>query len=175
MRRLVVADVLPRNRYTVLRIVHQSGDAVDGGNSRRVDEQRFVVVGPPNHLFTRTERARECSARWSLLVLVNAEDLETLPRRIEVAQDGIQVKDTSDRRYGKVLAGPELFTVFDGRKGAALATVPYLPGREPQDGRCDPRNRRNPCVADASRTRLTRGRHPGAALGIGGSDSLHTS
>jgi rhamnogalacturonan endolyase len=55
-------------------------------------------------------------------------------RSLTVPTDGIQVKDTSDRRYGKVLTGPELFTVFDGRTGAALATVPYVPGREPQDG-----------------------------------------
>ena len=37
-------------------------------------------------------------------------------------------------RYGKVLAGPEYFTIFDGRTGAALATTDYVPGREPQDG-----------------------------------------
>ncbi len=30
---------------------------------------------------------------------------------------------------GKILRGPEYFTVFDGRTGAALATVGYLPGR----------------------------------------------
>lgn len=30
---------------------------------------------------------------------------------------------------GKILDGPEFFTVFDGRTGAALATVPYLPAR----------------------------------------------
>ena len=55
-------------------------------------------------------------------------------RSLEVPTDGAQVKDTSDRRYGKVLAGPEYFTIFDGRTGAALATTAYVPGREPQDG-----------------------------------------
>ncbi|OYU55014.1 MAG: hypothetical protein CFE25_12820 [Chitinophagaceae bacterium BSSC1] len=30
---------------------------------------------------------------------------------------------------GKILDGPEFFTVFDGRTGAALATAPYLPAR----------------------------------------------
>ena len=33
-----------------------------------------------------------------------------------------------------MLAGPEYFTIFDGRTGAALATTGYVPGREPQDG-----------------------------------------
>jgi rhamnogalacturonan endolyase len=32
-------------------------------------------------------------------------------------------------RDGKILDGPELFTIFDGRTGAALATVPYIPPR----------------------------------------------
>ncbi len=30
---------------------------------------------------------------------------------------------------GKILTGPEFFTVFDGKTGAALATTEYLPGR----------------------------------------------
>ena len=55
-------------------------------------------------------------------------------RSLEVPTDGAQVKDASDRRYGKVLAGPEYLTIFDGRTGAALATTGYVPGREPQDG-----------------------------------------
>ena len=55
-------------------------------------------------------------------------------RSLTVPTDGVQAKDTSDRRYGKILAGPEFFTIFDGRTGAALATTDYVPGREPQDG-----------------------------------------
>jgi rhamnogalacturonan endolyase len=33
---------------------------------------------------------------------------------------------------GRILAGPEYLTVFDGRTGAALATTDYLPPRHPQ-------------------------------------------
>ncbi len=39
-------------------------------------------------------------------------------RSLLVANDGIQVPATNDARYGKVLAGPEYFTVFDGLTGA---------------------------------------------------------
>ncbi len=35
------------------------------------------------------------------------------------------------RLEGRILRGPEYLTVFDGRTGAALATVPYLPRRHP--------------------------------------------
>jgi len=36
--------------------------------------------------------------------------------------------------YGKVLKGPEYFTVFSGRTGEALATTDYIPSRNPTDG-----------------------------------------
>ena len=48
--------------------------------------------------------------------------------------DGLRVASAADARFGKVLAGPEYFTIFDGRTGRALATADYIPGREPQDG-----------------------------------------
>ncbi len=42
--------------------------------------------------------------------------------------------DERSRTYGRILAGPEYFTIFDGRTGAALKTVDYIPGRSPIDG-----------------------------------------
>ena len=36
---------------------------------------------------------------------------------------------STDPKYGKVLDGPEYLTVFDGRTGAALSTVDYIPPR----------------------------------------------
>ena len=41
---------------------------------------------------------------------------------------------TADHRNdrGHIVRGPEFLTVFDGRTGAALATVNYLPGRHPE-------------------------------------------
>ena len=48
--------------------------------------------------------------------------------------DGMRVTSAADPRYGKILAGPEYFTIFDGLTGGALATVDYIPGREPLDG-----------------------------------------
>lgn len=55
-------------------------------------------------------------------------------RSLTDATDGVRVGSPSDARFGKVLAGPEFLTVFDGATGAALATADYIPGREPQDG-----------------------------------------
>ena len=39
-----------------------------------------------------------------------------------------------DRTHGRILAGPEYFTIFDGRTGEALKTVDYIPSRDPING-----------------------------------------
>ncbi|UCG47816.1 MAG: rhamnogalacturonan lyase [Phycisphaerales bacterium] len=39
-----------------------------------------------------------------------------------------------DRTHGRILDGPEYFTIFDGRTGAALKTVDYIPNRYPING-----------------------------------------
>lgn len=38
------------------------------------------------------------------------------------------------RTLGKVLDGPEFFTIFNGETGAAMATTAYIPSRYPTDG-----------------------------------------
>jgi rhamnogalacturonan endolyase len=55
-------------------------------------------------------------------------------RSLLVPTDGVQVLATNDGRYGRIVAGPEYLTVFDGRSGAALATTTYLGGRDPLNG-----------------------------------------
>ncbi|MEZ6138806.1 MAG: rhamnogalacturonan lyase, partial [Pirellulaceae bacterium] len=42
--------------------------------------------------------------------------------------------DENARRFGRILDGPEFFTIFDGESGAALETVNYVPSRYPIDG-----------------------------------------
>jgi rhamnogalacturonan endolyase len=39
-----------------------------------------------------------------------------------------------DRTHGRILDGPEYFTIFDGATGKALKTVDYIPSRYPIDG-----------------------------------------
>ncbi len=40
----------------------------------------------------------------------------------------------SSQKFGRILEGPEFLTIFDGKTGAALKTVDYIPGRDPIDG-----------------------------------------
>ena len=43
-------------------------------------------------------------------------------------------KEEGTQKYGRILTGPEFFTIFDGKTGAALKTVDYIPSRDPIDG-----------------------------------------
>ena len=56
-------------------------------------------------------------------------------RSLTIPSDSDQpAPTTSDQRFGKILAGPEYLTVFNGETGAAMASVPYVPTRYPLDG-----------------------------------------
>ncbi len=45
-----------------------------------------------------------------------------------------RIHKEGDRTHGRILDGPEYFTVFDGLTGKALKTVDYVPSRYPIDG-----------------------------------------
>ncbi|MCC9601488.1 rhamnogalacturonan lyase [Stieleria sp. JC731] len=45
-----------------------------------------------------------------------------------------RVLEERSKSFGRVLSGPEFFTVFSGTDGKALCTVDYIPGRDPING-----------------------------------------
>ena len=49
-------------------------------------------------------------------------------------KDWRNLNKASGAFYGKVLNGPEYFTIFSGRTGGALATTNYIPNRYPLNG-----------------------------------------
>ena len=42
--------------------------------------------------------------------------------------------EAGSQSYGRILKGPEFLTIFDGLTGKAMATVDYIPSRDPIDG-----------------------------------------
>ena len=50
-------------------------------------------------------------------------------RSLTVPTDGASVPSPRDAKYGRILAGPEYFTVFNGLTGGVLVSTPYLPAR----------------------------------------------
>lgn len=53
---------------------------------------------------------------------------------IVTSDSDVPVPTTSDTRFGKIIAGPEYLTVFNGETGAAMQTINYTPSRYPLDG-----------------------------------------
>jgi rhamnogalacturonan endolyase len=45
-----------------------------------------------------------------------------------------RVHDSTSQSFGRILEGPEYFTIFNGETGLAMQTVDYVPGRKPIDG-----------------------------------------
>ena len=45
-----------------------------------------------------------------------------------------RIHKEGDKTHGRILSGPEYFTIFDGQTGAALKTVEYIPSRDPING-----------------------------------------
>jgi hypothetical protein len=52
----------------------------------------------------------------------------------DATKDWRNLDKASGTFYGKILDGPEYFTIFSGRTGEALATTDYIPGRLPLNG-----------------------------------------
>ena len=52
----------------------------------------------------------------------------------DASKDWRNMDKTSGTFYGKILNGPEFFTIFSGRTGEALATTNYIPDRYPLNG-----------------------------------------
>jgi len=49
-------------------------------------------------------------------------------------KDWRNLDKASGQKYGKILDGPEYFTIFSGRTGEALVTTDYIPNRYPLNG-----------------------------------------
>lgn len=59
----------------------------------------------------------------------------TIDGKGKVIGDSIKdYRSKNPKMLGKILEGPEFFTIFDGSTGAALATTDYIPNRYPTDG-----------------------------------------
>lgn len=52
----------------------------------------------------------------------------------DASKDWRNMDKSSGTFYGKILDGPEFFTIFSGRTGEALATTNYIPDRLPLNG-----------------------------------------
>lgn len=78
--------------------------------------------------------------------------------------------DETSNRYGKILDGPEYFTIFNGQTGAAIVTTDYTPSRYPINGwggiggNGDNDNRGNRCDRFLACIAYLDGEHPSVVM-----------
>lgn len=60
-------------------------------------------------------------------------DAEADWRNLDPPSAAEKRRGRGNARYGKILSGPEFLTVFSGRDGAALDSIPFQPARSPED------------------------------------------
>lgn len=129
-------------------ILHQVGKGLDNSFNGMTDKpviQAYKLDG--THLWTidlgRNIREGEHYTQFIVIDMDGDGKAEVAMKTADGTIDGKgkvigdSSKDYRSRKpatLGKVLDGPEFFTVFDGQTGAALATTAYIPSRYPTDG-----------------------------------------
>ena len=113
---------------------------LDGTHLWRIDLGRNIRAGAHYTQFMVYDLDGDGEPKWPArlptarsMALAVIGDANKDYRSLMVPTDGIQVPATNDPRYGKVLAGPEYFTIFEGLRERP-ATTNYIAGRDPLDG-----------------------------------------
>ena len=143
-----VADLDGDGEYEI--VVHQSGRTHDNSHSGLTDEpvlDAYQLDG--KHLWRinlgRNIRDGEHYTQFMVYDLDGDGKAEVVCKTADGSEDGKgnvigdgqadwRTTDEKSRLFGRVLHGPEFLTVFDGRTGAELKTVDYVPNRNPIDG-----------------------------------------
>lgn len=129
-------------------ILHQVGKGLDNSFNGVTDKpiiQAYKLDG--THLWTidlgRNIREGEHYTQFIVIDMDGDGKAEVAMKTADGTIDGKgKVIGDSSKDYrsnkpatlGKILDGPEYFTIFDGLTGAALATTDYIPSRYPTDG-----------------------------------------
>lgn len=129
-------------------IVHQAGKGYDNSFSGITDKpllQAYRLDGTLLWTIDLGRNIREGEHYTQFIVIDMDGDgkAEVAMKTADGTIDGIgnvigdstkDYRSRDTRTLGKVLDGPEYFTIFNGLTGAALATVDYIPSRYPTDG-----------------------------------------
>lgn len=120
-------------------ILHQTGRGRDNASAGLTDPpifQAYKLDGTLLWTINLGKNIRE-GAHYTQFMVYDLDGdgiAEVCMKTADGSIDGLgkPIGDSSKdyrNKDGKILDGPEYFTVFDGRTGAALATAPYLPAR----------------------------------------------
>lgn len=132
-----VGDLNGNGQYEI--IVHMTGRGRDTPSKGFTDEpvfQAYTLEGDFLWEINLGKNIRE-GAHYTQFIVIDMDGdgkAEFACKTADGTIDGTgKVIGDADKDWrnedGKILQGPEYFTVFDGETGAALATVDYIPGR----------------------------------------------
>ncbi len=125
-------------------VVHQAGRGRDNGANGSTDEpllEAYKLDGTFLWRINLGKNIRE-GAHYTQFMVYDLDGdgrAEVACKTADGTIDGTgKVIGDSTKHWvgtdGKIMAGPEFFTIFDGKTGAALATTDYIPSRNPTDG-----------------------------------------
>ncbi|MBC7915445.1 MAG: rhamnogalacturonan lyase [Pyrinomonadaceae bacterium] len=139
---LSAADLDGDGEYEV--IVHQTGRGRDTPANGLTDPPIFQAYKMDGTMLWEINLGRNIreGAHYTQFIVYDLDgdgSAEFSCKTGDGTRDGIGkfVGDTSKdwrNNRGKIIDGPEYFTVFSGRNGAALATAEYIPNRYPTNG-----------------------------------------
>ncbi|MFD2569176.1 rhamnogalacturonan lyase [Spirosoma soli] len=125
-------------------VIHQAGRGRDNGQAGLTDPPILEGYKLDGTLFWRINLGRNIreGAHYTQFMVYDLDGdgrAEVACKTADGTIDGTgKVVGDSTKHWvgqdGKIMTGPEYFTVFDGKTGAALATTDYIPSRNPTDG-----------------------------------------
>lgn len=132
-----VGDLNGDGQYEI--IVHMTGRGRDNSSDGLTDEPIFHAYTLDGTLLWKINLGRNIreGAHYTQFIVIDMDGdgiAEFACKTADGTVDGLgkvigdATKDWRDEN-GMILQGPEYFTVFDGRTGAALATADFIPGR----------------------------------------------
>ena len=123
-------------------VVHMTGVGRDNGQSGFTDEPVFHAYKLDGTLLWRINLGKNIreGAHYTQFLVYDFDGngrAEVVMKTADGTIDGtgnVIGDPNADHRneMGHIVRGPEYLTVFDGLTGAALSTVPYVPGRHPE-------------------------------------------
>lgn len=125
-------------------VLHQAGRGRDNSHNGFTDPPVFQAYKLDGTMLWEISLGRNIreGAHYTQFIVMDLDGdgkAELVCKTADGTVDGIgNVIGDSTRNWvngnGRILEGPEYLTVFSGETGEALATVGYVPGREPLDG-----------------------------------------
>lgn len=132
-----VGDLDGDGEYDI--VLHQTGQSRDNSSNGVTDQPVFQAYKTDGTLLWEINLGKNIreGAHYTQFMVYDLDGDGTAEFACKTADGTVDgtgkvIGDASKdwrNQHGKILSGPEFFTIFNGRTGAALASTDYIPGR----------------------------------------------